>query len=330
MIASAANSPSSPAIRSALATIEIERDGLEALRAALAGALGAAFDRAIATLAAVKGRVIITGMGKSGHVGRKITATLASTGTPAYFVHPAEASHGDLGMIQPDDAIIALSWSGEASELADVVRYSRRFNVALIAITSNAESTLGRQADICLALPKAMEACRVVAAPTTSTTMQLAIGDALAVALLEGRGFSAQDFHVFHPGGKLGAQLKTVATIMHSGDKLPLVAVGARMSDAIAMMTAKGFGCVVIVDAHGKLAGIITDGDLRRNSGPSLGDKLVDDVMTRAPTTVQPTDLVADALELVETRKHMALIVIDAARPVGLVHVLDLLRAGAA
>ncbi len=320
----------SPAVRSALATIGVERDGLEALRVALTGDLGARFAKAIDLLSPAKGRVIVTGMGKSGHVARKIAATLASTGTPAHFVHPAEASHGDLGMIQKDDAIIALSWSGETAELADLVRYSRRFDVTLIAITSNPDSTLGREADVCLGLPKATEACPNGLAPTTSTTMQLALGDAIAVALLEGRGFTAQDFRTFHPGGKLGAQLKTVATIMHVGERLPIVSVGAAMRDAIAAMSAKGFGCVIVTDAAGRLAGIVTDGDLRRNMDPDLARRRVEEVMTKSPTVIAPGDLLADALEIVEKRKHQALIVVENGRPVGLVHVLDLLRAGAA
>lgn len=320
----------SPALRAALQTIATERDGLEALREALAGPLAGAFTDAIARLAASTGRVIVTGMGKSGHVARKIAATLASTGTPAHFVHPAEASHGDLGMIQKDDAIIALSWSGETAELADLVRYSRRFAVALIAVTSNAESALGREADVCLTLPKAQEACPNGLAPTTSTTMQLALGDAIAVALLEGRGFSAQDFRVFHPGGKLGAQLKTVATIMHRGDELPVVAEGASAREAIAMMSAKGFGCVIVQGSDGALAGIFTDGDLRRHLGADLHKGPIDAVMTRRPTTITPDTLLAEALEIVDSRRHAALIVVEDNRPVGLVHVLDLLRAGAA
>ncbi|MBN9063096.1 MAG: KpsF/GutQ family protein [Rhizobiales bacterium 65-9] len=330
MSAPAPDAQTPPAVQSALATIEVERDGLEALRLALTGTLGATFDRAVAQLAAAKGRVIVTGMGKSGHVARKIAATLASTGTPSHFVHPAEASHGDLGMIQKDDAILALSWSGEAKELADIVRYSRRFNVLLIAMTANAESALGCEADIRLVLPKATEACPNGLAPTTSTTMQLALGDAIAVALLKARGFSAQDFRIFHPGGKLGAQLKTVGTIMHVGEAVPTALVGTRMREAIAIMTAKSFGCVVVVDGVGKLAGIITDGDLRRNMSATLGDRLVEEIMTRAPTTVAPGDLLAEALEIVDSRKHQALVVVEGGRPVGLVHVLDLLRAGAA
>src|SRR3712207_1947254 len=199
-----------PAIQSALRTLETERDGLTILMEAIGNGLGQPFTAAVETIAAARGRVIVTGMGKSGHVGRKITATFASTGTPAHYVHPAEASHGDLGMIQTDDVIIALSWSGETAELADIIGYSRRFRVPLIALTSNAESTLGRAADICLTLPKAKEACPNGLAPTTSTTVQLALGDALAVALLERRGFTADNFRVFHPGGKLGARLKLV------------------------------------------------------------------------------------------------------------------------
>lgn len=320
----------SPAVQAALNTIATERDGLEALRLALAGPLAEPFTQAIARIAAAAGRVIITGMGKSGHVARKIAATLASTGTPAHFVHPAEASHGDLGMIQKDDAIIALSWSGETAELADLVRYSRRFAVPLIAITSNAESALGREADVCLTLPKAQEACPNGLAPTTSTTMQLALGDAIAVALLEGRGFSPQDFRVFHPGGKLGAQLKTVAAIMHRGDELPVVGEGTPIPQAIAMMSAKGFGCVIVQSSAGTLAGIITDGDLRRHLDTDLQAHVVDTVMTRRPTTITPATLLAEALEIVDSKKHAALIVVDNGKPVGLVHVLDLLRAGAA
>ena len=222
-----------PAIASALRTLETERDGLTILMEAIGNGLGAYFTAAVETIAAAKGRVIVTGMGKSGHVGRKITATFASTGTPSHYVHPAEASHGDLGMIQTDDVIIALSWSGETAELADIIAYSRRFRVPLIALTSNAESTLGRAADICLTLPKAKEACPNGLAPTTSTTIQLALGDALAVALLEKRGFTAEHFRVFHPGGKLGARLKLVRDIMHKDERLPVVGIEARMDEAI-------------------------------------------------------------------------------------------------
>ena len=221
--------PAGDAVASALRTLGTERDGIAVLMNGLGGALGTAFTAAVDLLASAKGRVIVTGMGKSGHIGRKIAATLASTGTPAYYVHPGEASHGDLGMVQPDDVIVALSWSGETAELADLVAYAKRFRLGLIAVTCNEASSLARQADACLILPKALEACPNGLAPTTSTTMQLVIGDALAVALLERRGFTAEHFRVFHPGGKLGAQLKLVREVMHTGERLPLVPVGTRM-----------------------------------------------------------------------------------------------------
>ncbi len=319
-----------PSIASALRTIETETAGLAALGDALRDGLGEPFSRAVQVIAAAAGRVIVTGMGKSGHVGRKIAATLASTGTPAHFVHPGEASHGDLGMIQADDVILALSWSGETAELIDIVGYSRRFGVKLVGMTSSPDSALGRQADVALILPRATEACPNGLAPTTSTTMQLALGDALAVALLEARGFGAKDFLVFHPGGKLGALLKQVRSVMHAGDSLPVVRTGTGMTDAIREMSAKGFGCVLVVDAGGALAGIITDGDLRRHMGPDLTARTVDEVMTRGPRTVAPEMLLAEALKIVETRKITSLIVSDGARPVGLVHVMDLLRIGAA
>jgi arabinose-5-phosphate isomerase len=311
-------------------TIETERAGLAALAAALDGPLGAAFEAAIAALAAHKGRVIVTGMGKSGHVGRKMAATFASTGTPAHFVHPAEASHGDLGMIQPDDTILALSWSGETAELRAIVGHARRFRVTLIAITSSAASTLGREADVALILPKAEEACPNGLAPTTSTTMQLALGDALAVALLEQRGFTREDFGVFHPGGKLGAQLKQVREVMHSGDRLPVVAPEASVAEAVAEISAKGFGCVLVVERDGKLAGIVTDGDLRRKLQPDLMGLPVTAIMTRNPRSVSPEMLLARTLEIQETHKITALAVVENERPVGIVHYLDLLRAGVA
>ena len=319
-----------PNIASALRTVETETSGLASLGDALRGGLGAPFSGAVQAIAASSGRVIVTGMGKSGHVGRKIAATLASTGTPAHFVHPGEASHGDLGMIRAEDVILALSWSGETAELVDIVGYSRRFGVTLVGMTSNPDSALGRQADVALILPRSTEACPNGLAPTTSTTMQLALGDALAVALLEARGFGATDFLVFHPGGKLGALLKQVRSIMHEGERLPLVATGTVMANAVAEMSAKGFGCVVVVDAAGRLAGIVTDGDLRRNMGPDLPSRRVDDVMNRAPRTVAPDLLLAEALKIVETRKITSLIVAEDNRPVGLVHVMDLLRMGAA
>jgi arabinose-5-phosphate isomerase len=322
--------PAGDAVASALRTLGTERDGIAVLMNGLGGALGAAFTAAVDLLASAKGRVIVTGMGKSGHIGRKIAATLASTGTPAYYVHPGEASHGDLGMVQPDDVIVALSWSGETAELADLVAYAKRFRLGLIAITCNEASSLARQADACLTLPKALEACPNGLAPTTSTTMQLVIGDALAVALLERRGFTAEHFRVFHPGGKLGAQLKLVRDVMHTGERLPLVPIGARMDAAILEISTKGFGCVIVVRDDGTLAGIVTDGDLRRHLSPDLAALPVEAVMTKNPRTVAPDDLLAKALAIQETSKITALVVRDGQRPVGLVHYLDLLRAGVA
>lgn len=317
-------------LRSALQTLEAEQAGLGVLADALQNGLGDAFAAAVARIAAAQGRVIVTGMGKSGHIARKLAATLASTGTPAYFVHPGEASHGDLGMIQPEDVILALSWSGETAELRDIVAYAARFRVTLIGMTSGAESALAQQADIVLLLPQAKEACPNGLAPTTSTTMQLALGDALAVALLEVRSFKPEDFRVYHPGGKLGAQLKQLRQIMHGGDRLPLVTRGSAMADAIVTMSAKGFGCALVLEQDGTLAGIITDGDLRRHMGPDLTAKTVEAVMTKNPVTMKPNALVAEALEMVETRNIGAIIVAEEGKPTGLVHVLDLLKIGAA
>lgn len=323
-----------PAARlSGLRTLRLEREGIAALEAAIADpqSLGGAFDAAVALISAAAGRTIVTGMGKSGHVARKIAATMASTGTPAYFVHPGEASHGDLGMIRPDDVILALSWSGETAELADITTYSRRFNIPLVAITSGAESALGREADVCLCLPKSEEACPNGLAPTTSTTMQLAIGDALAVALLEAKGFTAQDFRRFHPGGKLGARLTFVRDVMHIGDKLPLVSASALMSEAMVEISAKGFGCVGVLDPMGKLAGIVTDGDLRRHMRPDLMSANVVDVMTASPRVGAPDLLAVEALQNLNSRKIAALFIVDGdERPVGIVHLHDLLRIGAA
>lgn len=319
------------AIPSALRTLEIEVSGLAQLSDALKGPLGAPFSAAVALIAKCSGRVIISGMGKSGLIGRKIAATFASTGTPAYFVHPGEASHGDLGMIRADDVILALSWSGETTELADIISYSRRFKVKLIAITSSDESTLAREADVPLVLPRAQEACPNGLAPTTSTTMQIALGDALAIALLEGRGFTAEDFRQFHPGGKLGARLTFVRAIMHKGKKVPLVRSGAGMSDAILSMTQHGFGCVGVTDSGGHLIGIITDGDLRRHMRPDLTTLTVDEVMSRNPRVISGDDLAVEALEMLNSNRITAVMVVDAKKkPVGIVHMHDLLRTGVA
>ncbi len=311
----------------ALAVLEAERAGL----AELAATLNGAFSDAVARLAAVAGRVVVTGMGKSGHVARKIAATFASTGTPALFVHPAEASHGDLGMILPGDAVLALSNSGETAELADLIAHTSRFGIFLLAITGRAQSALAQAADITLLLPPSAEACPMGLAPTTSTTMQLALGDALAVALLNRRGFSRTDFMAFHPGGKLGARLKRVRDLMHTGDALPVAPADLPMPAALLLMTGKGFGCLCVVDAEGALAGIVTDGDLRRAMGPDLLSRTVSQVMNPTPLTARPDMLAAEALRVMNERSSpiTALFVLDEAnRPVGLLHVHDVLRAG--
>src|SRR3954467_483832 len=300
----------SPLIASALRTLDTEAGGIAALIAAIRGALGAPLAAAVDVIAKSNGRLIVTGMGKSGHVGRKIAATFASTGTPAYFVHPGEASHGDLGMITRDDVIMALSWSGETVELKDLIDYSRRFKAGLIAVTADAESTLAKAADVALVLPQAREACPHNLAPTTSSLMQLALGDALAIALLESRGFTPVDFGMLHPGGRLGALLKFVRDIMHSGEEVPLAPLGTRMSDALFEMTRKGLGCVGIVDGAGLLVGVITDGDLRRHMRNDLLDQRVDDVMTRGAKTVRPDQLISETLEILNSMKVTALFAI--------------------
>ncbi|SOC36927.1 arabinose-5-phosphate isomerase [Rhizobium subbaraonis] len=322
---------SSGAIASAIRTVETERAGLDALSRALSGSLYDAFCEAVRTIAEARGRVIVTGIGKSGHIGTKIAASLASTGTPAFFVHPVEANHGDLGMIGPDDVILAMSWSGETSELQGIVSYSRRFSIPLIAITSGERSALSRESDIVLLLPKVQEACPHGLAPTTSTLMQLALGDALVVALLEARGFTATDFKTFHPGGKLGASLTHVGDIMHSGENMPLVPLGTSMPAAVLLLSQKHYGCVGVVNDSGKLVGIVTDGDIARNLSRNLAELNVDDIMTRAPKTVRPTTLATAALGLLNQHNISALIVTDeTSAPVGIVHFHDLLRIGVA
>lgn len=321
---------------SGLRTLEAEAGGIAALTAAMQDGLGPAFTAAVDMIRVARGRVVVSGMGKSGHVGHKIAATLSSTGTPALFVHPAEASHGDLGMITADDVIMALSWSGETVELKNLIDYSRRHRIGLIAVTADAGSTLASAADIVLTLPQAREACPHNLAPTTSSLMQLALGDALAIALLESHGFTALDFGALHPGGRLGAALKLVRDLMHSGTAVPLTRLGTRMADALVEMTAKGFGCVGILD-RGRLVGIITDGDLRRKMRPDLLELPVDDVMTRAPKTVRPDQLASEALAILNSSNPLspghgitALFVVDAATPIGIIHLHDLLRAGVA
>ena len=296
----------------------------------LAAELGAAFAQAVETLFDAKGRVVLTGIGKSGHVARKIAATLASTGSVAMFVHATEASHGDLGMIGADDVILALSKTGETRELADVIAYAVRFGIPLIAITAVADSALGRAADVVLQIPDAPEAADELNAPTTSTTLQMALGDALAVALLERRGFKPQDFRVFHPGGKLGAMLRTVGDLMHGTGELPLVEAATPMNEALLVMTEKRWGIVGVTGPDGALAGAITDGDLRRHID-GLMDHTAGQVMTPGPKkTVPPGMLASEALALMSDPAPAVtvLFVVDQARPVGILHVHDILRAG--
>lgn len=306
--------------------LETEAEGLRRLTASL----DEAFAQAVETLFAAKGRIVCTGVGKSGHVARKIAATLASTGSAAMFVHPTEASHGDLGMIGADDVILALSKTGETRELADVIAYAGRFGIPLIGMTTQADSALGRAASITLLLPDAPEAADEVNAPTTSTTLQIALGDALAVALLERRGFRPQDFRVLHPGGKLGAMLRTVADLMHGADELPLVRRDTPMRQTLLVMTEKRWGIVGVTDEDGRLIGVITDGDLRRHIDGLL-DHTAGQVMTAGPKkTAPPQMLAAQALALMSDPPPAVtvLFVVDDERPVGILHVHDLLRAG--
>jgi arabinose-5-phosphate isomerase len=295
----------------------------------LADSLDARFVQAVETLFRAEGRIVCSGMGKSGHVARKIAATLASTGAPALFVHPGEASHGDLGMIGAGDVILALSKTGETRELADILAYAKRFSIPLIAVTAAASSALGRSADVVLALPDAPEAADALNAPTTSTTLQMALGDALAVALLERRGFTANEFGVLHPGGKLGAMLRTVGDLMHGPDELPLAAPDTPMASAIVTMSEKRFGCVGVCDTEGRLIGIITDGDIRRHIDGLL-THCAGDVMTPHPKTAAPGALAGEALKRMTDIQppSTVLFVVEDDRPVGILHVHDLLRAG--
>lgn len=289
------------------------------------------FDQAVATIASLKGRVVVCGMGKSGHVARKIAATLASTGQPSFFVHPSEANHGDLGMITPDDAVVALSNSGEASELKGLIDYTRRFSIPLIAITSKGTSTLARVSDVTLVLPDVSEACPMGLAPTTSTTMMMALGDALAISLLSLKGFSAVDFQVFHPGGKLGNQLLRVVDCMHKGDKIPLVKETDLMGSVLIEISRKGFGCAGVVDNRQNLQGIITDGDLRRHMNPDLLQKTAKDVMTKNPIAIPTTMLMSEALALMNQKTITSLFVVEAdtcSIPYGIIHIHDFLRMG--
>jgi arabinose-5-phosphate isomerase len=305
--------------------IETEIQGLSALK----GSISDDFVAIVMRIVGLKGRLVCAGVGKSGHVARKIAATLASTGTPAMFIHPTEASHGDMGMIGPDDAVLALSKSGEVSEMGDLIAYTKRFSIPLIAMTANRASALGSAGDYLMLLPDAAEACGETRAPTTSTTMQIAYGDALAVALLEQRGFTAQDFRVYHPGGKLGAMLKSVGDLMHKDDDLPLVGLTTPMMDALLVMTAKRFGATGVIDAAGKLVGIITDGDIRRRAGGDFASLNAAQMMTPTPMTIQPEALAGAALAALNEKGRTVIFAVDDnTKPVGILHVHDLLRAG--
>jgi arabinose-5-phosphate isomerase len=315
----------SPAILAAHRVLDVEMEGLRSLKASI----GAEFAAIVEMVCAMKGRLICAGVGKSGHVARKITATLASTGTPSQFIHPTEASHGDMGMIGSDDILLILSKSGEVPELSDMIAYGKRFKIPIIAMTANAGSVLGKAGDYLMLLPDAPEACGETRAPTTSTTMQIAYGDALAVALLERRGFTASDFRVYHPGGKLGAMLKSVADLMHTDDELPLVRETTPMMEALLIMTAKRFGCTGVVDGQDRLIGIVTDGDVRRKAGADFAHLKVAEVMTHSPMVVSPHALAGEALaELNQSGRSVVFAVDDADRPVGILHLHDLLRAG--
>lgn len=308
--------------------IGVEADALGRLARALDGGFAAAAQ----LMLKARGRVIVSGMGKSGHVARKVAATLASTGTPAMFVHPAEASHGDLGMITREDVALLLSNSGETPELADLIAYTRRFAIPLIGVASRAGSTLLSAADVAIVLPDAPEACSVGLAPTTSTTMTMALGDALAVALMEHRAFTPEDFRDFHPGGRLGARLATVGQLMHRGDDVPLIGLDAGMAEALLVMSAKGFGVVGVVDAAGALVGVVTDGDLRRHMAGLL-ERRVEEVMTRRPRTISAAALASEALGIMNGAKITTLFATDPAAPAfpaGILHVHDCLRAGVA
>ncbi|MBP1805224.1 KpsF/GutQ family sugar-phosphate isomerase [Rubellimicrobium aerolatum] len=315
--------------RARATALRVIREEARALDA-LAEGLGDGFETAVETILGARGRVVVSGMGKSGHVGRKIAATLASTGTPAQFVHPAEASHGDLGMMMRGDVVLVLSNSGETPELADLVAHTRRFGIPLIGVAGRAGSSLLRRSDVALLLPAVPEACGIGVVPTTSTAMMLALGDALAIALMEARAFTPEDFRGFHPGGRLGARLTRVAALMHGGAAVPLVAEGAPMGEALLEMSRKGFGVVGVTDAGGRLVGIVTDGDLRRHMAGLL-DRTAGEVMTRRPLTVAPDALAEEAVALMNARRVTCLFVVDPAEPgrvAGVLHVHDCLRAG--
>lgn len=317
-----------PTRDAANSTITVVRAALNALTANLDNSLGVALHAAVLQLMACRGRIVVSGVGKSGHIGQKIAATLASTGSPAFFVHPTEASHGDLGMITEHDVLLVLSWSGETVELANLLRYAQGQGIPVVSITSSATSALGRASSVVLALPAVEEACPHGLAPTTSTTLQLVMGDCLAMAAMQAKGFQAQDFKVLHPGGSLGAQLKRVQEVMHGADALPLAPADALVSDALVLMTGRAFGCLGVVDEHGLLVGIVTDGDLRRHMGRDLLGRRVNEIMTADPKTIAPQALATAAAQQMRAQRITALFVVADGRPVGILHVHDLLRMG--
>ncbi len=317
------------ALASALKTVRIEQEALNILALALEdSALRDAFKLSVAAIAATSGRLIVSGMGKSGIIGRKIAATMTSTGTPSLFIHPGEASHGDLGMITPSDIVLAITWSGETAELGDIIAYCHRFNITLIVATAKADSTAGKAAHICLVLPHVREACPNELAPTSSTTLQAVLGDALAIALIEQRGFSKSDFLSLHPGGQLGAKLVTVEQLMGQGEEVPVVRLGASLMDATFEMSRKRYGSTAVVDAEGNLVGAFTDGDLRRSFATQHLHDPIEAHMTPTPLAVPPTTLSTEALRTMNANAVMVLFVCDGARLIGVLHVHDLLRAG--
>jgi arabinose-5-phosphate isomerase len=333
-VAAVANGDSAPPAQRDVDAAQRVLDCAREAIGALAQSLNGSFSRAVDVILGVQGRVIVSGMGKSGHVARKIAATLASTGTPAHFVHPAEASHGDLGVVTRADTLLILSNSGETAELSDLITFAKRFSVPLIGVAGREDSALLRAADVALLLPHAKEACPMGLAPTTSTTLMLVLGDALAIALMERRGFTHDQYRNLHPGGSLGKSLIRVSDIMHRGEELPLVAETTELGEALAVMTAKGFGCTGIVDANGRLTGIFTDGDLRRSVERLTAHASIGTLMTTSPKTAAPTDLAAQALAFMNghTPKLNVLFVVEPSdpsrKPVGILHLHDCLRAG--
>ena len=314
------------AIKAGQRVIRVEADALQMLEKSI----DTTFASAVELMSKASGRVILAGVGKSGHVARKIAATLASTGCPSYYIHPTEASHGDLGMITTADVVVALSRSGETKELSDLIHYTRRFEIPLIGMTADTDSSLAVASDVSLVIPDAPEACNETRAPTTSTTLMMALGDALAVALLEQRGFTGDDFKTFHPGGKLGALLRTVDDLMHIGEEMPLVQSGTEMAEALSEMSAKGFGCLAVLDTGGVLMGIVTDGDIRRLVAAGRMAMTIDDAMTRNPIVAVPGMLASAVLAQMNEKRITQMFVVSDEKPIGVVHMHDFLKIGVA